>query len=290
MKKNLRFIIIPKVAHPWFDEVNKGAMAQAELLGKQLGIKITIDYIAPPAAELAGQISILKNAAATQPDGIAVDPLDFIGNMSVLREIRERRIPLIVFDSPPPEAALSSVGNNFTEQGAIAAERLTKLIGASGKVAVMQGFPTAPNHKERYDAQIAVLKKYPGITIVDGGIDGDDIRTAQAQASAVLASHPDLRGYLCCDASGPVGIAAAIKEAGKAGKVKFVGMDGIRPILEAIKEGVIDSSAATIPRLQGSMSVLMLWQASQGLQLPRKIDTGIDLITQENVDDFLALS
>jgi ribose transport system substrate-binding protein len=66
-----------------------------------------------------------------------------------------------------------------------------------------------------------------------------------------------------------------------------VSMDGIKPILEAIKEGVIDSSSATIPRMQGAMSVLMLWQASLGVQMPQSVDTGIDVITQENVDRHL---
>lgn len=65
-------------------------------------------------------------------------------------------------------------------------------------------------------------------------------------------------------------------------------MDGIKPILYAIKEGVIESSSATVPRMQGSMSVLMLWQASLGVKMPQAIDTGIDLITQENVDAHLA--
>jgi ribose transport system substrate-binding protein len=64
-------------------------------------------------------------------------------------------------------------------------------------------------------------------------------------------------------------------------------MDGIKPILDAIKEGVIESSSATIPKMQGSMSVLMLWQASLGVQIPQAIDTGIDVITQENVDRYL---
>jgi ribose transport system substrate-binding protein len=70
--------------------------------------------------------------------------------------------------------------------------------------------------------------------------------------------------------------------------VKVVGMDGIKPILMAVKEGIIESSVATIPGMQGSLSILMLWQASLGVQMPRKIDTNIDIITQENVDSFLA--
>jgi ribose transport system substrate-binding protein len=290
LKRNLRFTIIPKVVHPWFDEVNKGAMAQAELLEKQLGIKITIEYLAPETANINDQNSILAKVAATNSDGIAIDPLDNLFNMKAIAEIKNKGIPIIVFDSPSPEAEILSVGNNFTQQGVVAAERLVRLIGGRGMVAIMQGFPSAPNHKERYEAQIAVLKKYPGITIVDGGIDNDDIAIAKQQAAFVLESNPDLSGYLCCDASGPIGIAAAIKEADKVGKVKVVGMDGIKPILEAIKEGVIESSVSTIPRMQGSMSILMLWQASLGIQIPRRIDTGIDVITQENVDSFLSLS
>jgi ribose transport system substrate-binding protein len=290
MKKNIHFVIVPKVAHPWFEEVHKGAMDQAELLKKHLGIDIQVDYMAPSSASVAEQNSILKKAADIQPDGIAIDPVDALSNMPEMYKIRNRAIPVIVFDSPSGEAGITSVGNDFTQQGAIAAKRLIRLIGERGKVAVMQGFPTAPNHKERYEAQIAELKTHQGITIVDGGVDNDDIRTAKQQAATVLAANPDLSGYLCCDASGPIGIAEAVKEANKVGKVKVVGMDGIKPILEAVKEGVLESSSSSIPRMQGSLSILMLWQAFLGVQLPQKIDTGIDVITQENVNHFLALS
>lgn len=288
MATALRFVIVPKVSHPWFDEVNKGAQAQAELLGRELGVEIVIDYMPPSIADVVEQNAILEKLARSRPSGIAVDPVDAVGHMTAIKRIKDLGIPIVLFDSPSPDAGITSVGNNFAQQGIIAAERLVKLIGSTGKVAVMQGYPTAPNHKERYEAQMAVLRKYPGITVVDGGVDNDDIETARQQASAVLESHPDLTGYLCCDASGPIGIATALKNAGKAGKVKVVSMDGIKPILDAIKEGVIESSSATIPKMQGSMSVLMLWQASLGIRIPQVIDTGIDVITPENVDRYLA--
>jgi len=288
MARALRFVIVPKVTHPWFDEVNKGARAQAEILSRELGVEIVVDYRPPSIADVVEQNALLEKVATSQPSGIAVDPVDAVGHMAAINHIRDQGIPVVLFDSPSPDVSITSVGNNFSQQGVIAAERLVKLIGRAGKVAVMQGYPTAPNHKERYEAQLAVLRRYSDITVVDGGIDNDDIETAHQQASAVLELHPDLRGYLCCDASGPIGIATAIKKARKAGKVKVVSMDGIKPILDAIKEGVIDSSSATIPKMQGSMSVLMLWQASLGVQMPQAIDTGIDVITQENVDRYLA--
>lgn len=287
MAKALRFIIVPKVSHPWFDEVNKGAQAQAEILSRELGVEVAVDYRPPSVADVVEQNAILETAASSRPSGIALDPVDAVGHMTALNRIRDQGIPVVLFDSPSPDASITSVGNDFSQQGFIAAERLAKLIGYAGKVAVMQGYPTAPNHKERYEAQLAVLGKYPDITFVDGGIDNDDIETARQQAAAVLESHPDLSGYLCCDASGPIGIASAIKNAGRVGNVKVVSMDGIKPILDAIREGVIESSSATIPKMQGSMSILMLWQASLGVQIPQAIDTGIDVITQENVDRYL---
>jgi len=288
MAKALRFVIVPKVAHPWFDEVNKGAQGEAAALGRAIGAEIVVDYRPPSICGVVEQNALLETIAGSQPAGIAVDPVDAVGHMTAINRLRSQGIPVVLFDSPSPDPAITSIGNDFAQQGIIAAERLAKLIGFAGEVAVMQGFPTAPNHKARYEAQLAILKKYPDITVVDGGADNDDIETARQQASAVLESHSELRGYLCCDASGPSGIAAAIKKAGKVGKVKVVGMDGIKPILEAIKEGVIDSSSATIPRMQGALCVLMLWRASLGLQLPQAVDTGIDVITQENVDRYLA--
>jgi ribose transport system substrate-binding protein len=288
MKKTLRFVIIPKVVHPWFEEVNKGARAQAEILSRELGVSIEVDYMPPLIAGAEEQKSMLEKALISRPNGIALDPVEAISHMEVINNIKNQGIPLVLFDSPSPYKSVTCIGTNFARQGIIAAERLLQLINYTGKVAIMQGYPTAPNHKERYEAQLNVLKEHPNVTIVDGGIDNDDIETARQQATAVILSNPDLKGYLCCDAAGPIGIAAAIKTARKKGEIKMVGMDGIKPILDAIKEGIIESSSASIPKLQGSMSILMLWQASLGVQIPPFIDTGVVLITQDNIDKYIA--
>ena len=289
MSKTLHFIIVPKVAnHPWFNEIDKGAKIQASLLSRELDIEILVESIAPAICDVTEQNAILDQILKLKPTGIAVDPVDAVSHISAINRIRATGIPVVLFDSPSEDNSITSIGNNFEEQGTIAAERLAKLIGYTGKVAVMQGFPLAPNHKARYEAQLAVLSQYTEIIVVDGGVDNDDIETAYQQCSGVLELHPDLRGYLCCDASGPIGIAAAIKQAKKIGEVAVVSMDGIKPILDAIKEGIIESSSATKPRMQGAMSILMLWQASLGIPIPQSIDTGIDVITQENVDQYLS--
>lgn len=287
--KDLTFVIVPKVVHPWFDEVNKGAQKQADALSAQLGIKVTIDYRAPGNADVAEQNTVLEQAAATRPDGIALDPLDYEGNKAVIEEIEKQGIPVILFDAPAPEGSnLTSVGNNFTEQASIAAHQLAKLIGEEGKVAVMQGVPTAPNHAERYQGHLDALAEYPNIEVIDGGIDNDSVEEAQSQAAAVLAANPDLKGYLNCDASG-TGIAAAVEEAGKTGQVTIVSMDNLIEILNYVKSGTITATSSTIPQMQGSMSVLMLWQASIGIDIPKVVDTGIAYIDSENVDEWIEM-
>jgi ribose transport system substrate-binding protein len=286
-RETRRFVIIPKVGHPWFEEVRRGALAQAQLLQEKSGGEISVDYVPPAEASVTLQDSLVAQVAATHPSGILIDPVGVLADMPGLAAVRASGIPVVVFDSPSPDPTFTSVGNDFSEQGRLAARRLVELIGATGEVAIMQGFPTAPNHRQRFEAQLAVLREHPGITVVDGGVDDDSIEQAEAQAAAVLAARPGLRGYLCCDASGPVGIAKAIREAGRVGQVSVVGMDAIEPILRAVKDGVLESSVATIPDLQGSMALLMLWQAAEGMRIPQKIDTGIDLITAGNVDDFL---
>jgi ribose transport system substrate-binding protein len=289
-KSDLTFIVVPKGVHPWFDEVNKGAQQEAQVLSSALGRKVTVDFRAPNTPDVAEQNTILSQAAATRPTGIAFDPDDWAANKSIVDEIRELGIPVMIFDASAPEGSgLTSVGNDFSEQAAMASDYLANLIGRRGKVAIMRGVPTASNHEERFAAHQAALAKYPNIQVVAIGISNDNIQEAQSQAAAIMAQNPDLDGFVCCDAAAPIGIGNAIKEAGKVGRVKLVGLENQIEQLTLIKDGVMQASSCTVPRVQGSMTVLMLWQASLGVKLPAVVDTGIDFITPENVDEWIKI-
>ena len=287
--EDMNFVIVPKCVHAWFDEVNKGAQKEADMLSEQLGVEVSIDYRAPGSADVAEQNATLEQAAATRPTGIALDPVDYEGSKAVIEEIQAMGIPVVLFDAPSPEGSgLTSVGNDFTEQAAIAADALAALIGEEGKVAVMQGFPSAPNHAERYQAHLDTLAKYPNIEVIEGGIDNDNVEEAQSQAAAILAANPDLKGFLNCDACGS-GVAAAIEEAGKAGQVTFVAMDNLIEILDYVKTGTITATSSTLPQEQGMYAVLMMYQAAQGMTLPAKVDTGIGYIDETNIDEWIEI-
>lgn len=286
-KDSYRFVIVSKVFHPWFDAVNDGANKAAQMIEAQTGAKVIIDYQAPQKADVTEQNRIIEGVIASKPDGIIVDLLDGKGNKAVLEQALKRNIPIGVFDSVPPKGmALTSIGADFCEQANIASERLVKLLDGKGEVAIMQGVPTAPNHAIRAGCHEKTFTKYPGIKLVARGIDNDNIETAKQQAAAIMQAHPNLKGWVACDAGGPIGIGQAIKEAGKVGKVHLVGLDDLPEMLQLIKEGIADSSSASRPDMQGYWSVIALWQNRLGIKTPKYIDTGTVIITRDNLTTY----
>jgi ribose transport system substrate-binding protein len=276
--------------HPWFDDFTNYARLQAAELGSQIGRKISIDYRAPTTADVAEQNSIIQQAAATKPTGIAIDLLDYNGTAAVVDEVRRQGISVVFFDAEAPDnSGIPQVGSPSEDQARVAAECLAKAIGGRGKVAVMRGVPTAPNHEARYNYYFDYFKQnYPGITLIQGGVDNDDIQTAQQQAAATIAANPDLVGYIGSNAAYPIGVGNAVREAGKAGQIHVVGLESMIETLELIKEGVLDGTSTAPTGIQASQTVLLIWQQSMGNRVPLKINTGIDLVTKENIDDALA--
>lgn len=283
-KDSYRFLIVPKVVHPWFDKVNDGAQIAAAALKAQTGADIEIVYSAPQTADVVQQVQIVESAISTRPDGIAIDLLDPSGNRASLEAAQSQGIPLAIFDSIPPEGmAIPHIGSDFCEQAKIAARRLVEVLGGEGEVAIMMGVPTAPNHAIRADCHRQVFAEHPGIKVVAEGIDNDSIETAQQQAAAIMQANPNLKGWVASDAAGPIGIGQAITEAGKQGKVTLVGLDNLPEMLDMIRNGVADSSSASQPELQGYWSVMLLWAQATGAPVPQYLDTGNAFLTKENL-------
>ncbi|WP_148255461.1 substrate-binding domain-containing protein [Aidingimonas lacisalsi] len=282
-----RFVLVPKVVHPWFDRVNQGAQQAADAIEAQTGADVEVQYSAPTSASVTEQNQIIERAISTQPDGLIVDLLDPSGNRMMLEEALDQGLGVTIFDSLPPEGMqLTSVGSDYCEQAEMAANRLVELLDGEGQVAIMMGVPTAPNHAERARCAEAVFDSHEGIEVVATGVDNDDINTAQQQASSIMQANPELDGWVACDAAGPVGIGQAIKEAGKVGDVHLVGLDDLSQMLVLIEEGVADSSSASRPLMQGYWSVMNMWQETTGAVTPDHIDTGNIMITPENVASF----
>lgn len=285
-KDSYRFVIVPKVVHPWFDKVNEGAQQAATALKAQTGESVEVIYSAPQTADVVQQNQIIDSALATQPDGLAIDLLDPSGNQASLEEAQSQNVPLVLFDSVPPEGMqITHIGSDFCEQAKIASRRLVEILDGEGEVAIMMGVPTAPNHSIRAECHRQVFAEHPGIKVVAEGIDNDSIEIAQQQAAAIMQANPNLKGWVASDAAGPIGIGQAIVEAGKQDQVTLVGLDNLPEMIEMIRNGVADSSSASQPELQGYWSVMMLWAQATGAPVPGYVDTGNAFLTKDNIGD-----
>ena len=271
-----RFVVIPKVHHPWFDAVRKGAQAATVMIEAQTGGTASIDYRAPSKADAGEQANILKAAIRSQPTGITIDLVDTTALRPLLKKAQQQGIAVNVFDSEPPsDLPLTSIGNDFCQQARIASERLVKLLNGQGEVAIMQGVTTAPNHAIRVRCHQEVFASHPGITVVATPIDQDSITIAEQQALATMERHPQLRGWVVADAGGGIGVGRAIQNLNRTGDVKVVALDDLPEQLEQIQSGLVDSTAATKPHAQGYWAVVNLWQHHLDAPAIERIDTGI---------------
>ena len=272
----LRFVLIPKLPHPWFDLVHQGALEAATSLERQTGHPVRIDYRPPAKADVAEQAAILEAAIASHPSGITIDLLDGPRLKPLLEKAIRAHIPLTVFDSVGPEGlGLPSIGNDFCLQARIGSERLVQLLGGQGEVAIMQGVPAAPNHAIRVRCHREVFAAHPGIKVVATPADNDSIDEAEQQARLTMAAHPALRGWVAADAGGAIGIGRALKSLGLQGKVKVMGIDDLPETLDLIRQRVVDSTSATRPRAQGYWAVVALWQLGLGAPTMERFNTGI---------------
>lgn len=274
----LRFVLIPKVSHPWYEVVRQGAERAGRMIQQQSGRPVRIDYQPPATAQLSLQAQLLEAAIRSKADGITIDLLDGEGLRPLLQKARSAGIALTVFDSEAPaDLAIPSIGNDFCKQAQIASQRLVQLLGGKGQVAIMHGVPTAPNHAIRVSCHQQVFARHPGIQVVATPADNDDIATAEREALATMRRFPALRGWVVADAGGGIGVARAVQALGKQGSVKVVGLDDLPELLAQIKGGLIDSTAATRPAAQGYWSMLSLWQQRLGAPPIEHIDTGISV-------------
>jgi len=291
--EDLTFVIVPKVVHEWFDAVTTGAVAQADIMSKDTGRKITIDYRAPQAGDPQEQNRIMEQAAATKPQGIALDPLDWTGNQAVVAEIQAQGVPVIFFDARVPGSGIMGVTSDMAEQARLNAGKMVELLGpAGGKVAIQHGIPTASNHDERYQALKEYLAGQPQIEVVEAPPGMDDIAISQTGAAATIAANPDLKGFLNVDAAAPVGQAAAVEEAGKAGEIIIVGAENMVQIYDYIQKGTIVGGYSVPAVMYGELIVTILYHinvCASGTE-PYEIDGGLTYIDKDNVQTFIDIA
>jgi len=274
--------VIPKgVAHFFWQSVHAGADAAA----KEFDVEVMWKG---PAQETdySGQINIVEDAINRRVDGIVLAPSHGDALVPIVERAQKEGIPVTIFDSGiSTETYLSYVATDNRQGGVVAAERLAEKLGGKGKVAILGVKAGSVSTDEREQGfQETIKQKYPGIAIVAFQYGDADRAKSLDRAIDMLTAHADLGGMFASNESSTVGAVQAIKQKGLAGKVILGGFDSSPNLIDDLKAGAIDSLVLQDPFKMGYEGVKAIVDRMNGLTPQRRLDTGVKLLTKENVD------
>ncbi len=285
-KKSLHLAVIPKgTTHVFWKAVESGAR-DAE---KELGV--TVEWKGPlKENDRAQQIQVVQQFVSQKIDGIAIAPLDHQALAAPIAEARAAKIPVVIFDSDldgtPGVDFASFVATNNLKGGSMGGDELARLVGGQGKIVLLRYSVGSASTDAREKGFLESIHKTSGLEVtVDNRYAGSTAGEAKTEALNMLDKLKEAAGVFCSNESATNGMLLALRQAGLAGKIKFVGFDASPPLVEALKAGEIDALVVQNPRKMGYLATKTLVAAIRGEKVEASIDTGVVLATRANMND-----
>lgn len=235
----LMIALMPKAkGNAYFLSVKKGADRAA----RELGVELLFD--GPTDTNAAKQNEIVENWITLGVDVIAVAAENREGISTALRKAQRAGIKVLTYDADALPDARSFFVNQATPEGIgyMLMDEAARLTGAEGEFAIIIATLTAANQREWQKHIEARLKeKYPRMKLVAVRPCDDLKDRAQSEATALLSAHPHLKAIMAICSPAVPGAAEAVKQAGKAGQVKVLGLGLPNENRRYVHEGVTDS-------------------------------------------------
>lgn len=238
-QKRITIALLPKSkGNAYFVSCKKGADRAA----KELNVDLLFD--GPTDPDPAKQNEIVENWITLGVDAIAAACENKEGISSALRKAEAKGIKVITYDSDAAQDARTFFVNQATPEGIAFAlmDEAARLIGNAGEFAIITASLTAANMNE-WQKYIEARRadKYPGLKMVALRPCDDLKDKAQAEATALLSAYPNLKLIMAICSPAVPGAAEAVKQAGKAGLVKVIGLGLPSENRKYVKEGVTDT-------------------------------------------------
>jgi rhamnose transport system substrate-binding protein len=253
--KRLKVGMLPKlVGIDYFKECQKGAQEAAS----ELGIDLTYDGPSTDKVEL--QVQMIDEWIALGYDAIAVSPNDPEVIAPALKRARDAGIVVLTWDA---DANPTSSGRQvFVNQCPVAdvGSRLVDLmadaIGGKGKTVIVTGSATSPNQNAWMQAMRAHLKeKYPQIELLETLVPDENQNRARQMTLDLLTAEPELAGVWGITSVALPGVAEAVKQAGKTGKVFVTGLSLPSTVKGYVKDGTIPRFVLWSPKDLGYLTI-----------------------------------
>ena len=216
--------------------------AGADKAAKELGVELLFD--GPTDSNAAKQNEIVENWITLGVDVITVAAENKEGISTALRKAQKQGIKVLTYDADALPDARSFFVNQATPEGIAFGllDEAARLMGEEGEFAIITATLTAGNQREwlkHIDARLPV--KYPKMKLVAVRPSDDLKDKAQSEATALMSANPNLKVIIAICTPGTPGAAEAVKQAGKTGKVKVIGLGLPNENKRYVHEGVTES-------------------------------------------------
>jgi len=295
-EKTYTIAVIPKgTTHEFWKSIHAGAVkAEQELASK--GTKVKLFWKGPLREDDRDQqIQVVENFASRKVDGIVLAPLDSRALVAPVASALQAGVPTVVIDSDlESDKQVSFVATDNFKGGQMAGEFLAKQLGGKGKVVLLRYQVGSASTEAREAGFLDAVKKVPGLKLISSDQHAGATREMAYQASQNLLNRygKDVDGIFCPNETATIAMTKALRDIGRAGgKVKLVGFDsGTQSVLD-LKNGDVQALVVQDPLKMGYLGVITVVEHMQGKKVAKRIDTGVSMVTKENMDqpDMAAL-
>lgn len=276
-------VVIPKgTTHSFWQSVKAGA----EKAAKETGVRFI--WQGPQREDdRDAQIAVVQNAVSRNADAIVLAPLDDEALVGPVAMAVKRGIKVVIIDSALRYDDTSSfVATDNVQGGKLCAKRLAEVMGGKGSIIMLRYAEGSASTTSREEGFLSGLQEYgPGMTILSATqYAGATIESALKVAQNLLNLYPNVEGVFCPNESSTQGMLRALEIAGKTKQVKLVGFDANESMIGSMRDGDVCGLALQDPYRMGYVGVSMALKAIRGSTVEKRVDTGVIMVTTNNLD------
>jgi ABC-type sugar transport system substrate-binding protein len=258
-----------------------------EKKGDALGLNTT--WTAPNEVDIPGIVQSLQRALTSGADGLVTCALDPKAFGPVLDQAKSQGVPIVLTDCDVPDTSqrLAFVGTIGKTFGQKSAEKLIELTGGKAGIVVMQGQFDAAIQNDILAGFKTGIADEPGMKIVSRQADNSDVAQAVQKFRDLFRTKPEIDTVYCIEAGCAGAAVTAAREAGKPlDDLTIMGTDDNPEVVDGIKKGDIEISAAQPFTKMGELAAQYLADHFAGKDVPSVTDTGVVFITKDNADTY----
>ena len=281
--------VIPKgTTHEFWKSINAGAVkAQRELTAQ--GTPVEIIWKGPLREDDRDQqIQVVENFLARRVSAIVLAPLDSRALVRPVHNAIQAKVPVVIMDSAlNSDEYVSFVATDNYKGGQMAGEELARLMAGKGNVILLRYQVGSASTEAREAGFLDTIKKFPGLRVISSDQHAGATRELAYQTSQNLLNRfgHEVNGVFCPSEPTTIAMTKALRDFGLGGgKVKMLGFDAGSQEVVDLKKGDVQALVVQNPMRMGYLGVLTAVQHLQGKKVEHKIDTGVTLVTRENMD------